>query len=94
MKGYITSIHKGMKYTLHELVFGRSARILVTYYLTGNESCPEYALFDASIECAKTSHENMQKLDLSDTTIVKQSHRYSRRMVMYICKRIIERQIR
>jgi len=45
MKAYNTSIHEGTKYTPHELVFGRSARVPNSILSDDkdNESYSEYA---------------------------------------------------
>jgi len=91
IKAYNISVHEGTEYTPHELVFGKSARVPVAYYQTiramnhipNTHYSNEYST--SKHQHARTS--NMQKLGLSDTTIVKQTHRYSTRMNIYICQR-------
>jgi len=93
MKTYNTSVHERMKYTLHELVFRKSARVSSNSILPDNkinESYPEYAIqphYSTEYSTFKYQHVralNMQKLDLSDMT-VKQIHRHLTRTIMYIC---------
>jgi len=64
MKAYNTSIHEGTKYTSHELVFGRSARVLSSILPEDkdNESYLEYAtaLFSRIFDAQASSRENLE----------------------------------
>jgi len=92
MKTYNISIHEGTKYTPHELVFGKAARVSTSSILPDDkngESYPEYAIryliefLTHKQRRAKILIE--RKLGLSNTTTVRRTRRYSKRMIIYIC---------
>jgi len=65
MKAYNTSVHKGTKYTSHELVFGRSARVSTSSILPNdksNELYSEYAtaVFNRIFDSQASVRENFE----------------------------------
>jgi len=91
MKIYNISVYEGTEYTPHE-VFRRSARVLISIILPNdksNESYLEYAttLFKRIFDVQVSARKNLEKLDLSDATILKQiipASRYLIRTTIYI----------
>jgi len=65
MKAYNISVHKGTKYTPHELVFGRSTRVSTSSILPNdksNESYSEYAtaVFNRIFDSQASARENFE----------------------------------
>jgi len=63
MKVYNTSVHEGMEYTSHELVFERSARVTTNSTLPddkSNELYSEYTLFKRLFAIQASSRQNLE----------------------------------
>jgi len=85
------SIRRGTEYTLHELVFGRSARIPIKNILPdnkGSESYPECmtALFNQIFASQASACENYERAKIKSKIlrIKMQIHKYLKRTIMYI----------
>jgi len=91
MKVYNTSVREGMKYTPHELVFVRSARIPTSSILSddkSNESYSEYAitLFNRIFDTQASACENLEYAKIRSKQYYdhKANHIYLTRTIMYI----------
>jgi len=49
MKVYNTTVHEGTQYTPHELVFGRSARVLTNSILPNDKSNESYSKYGIAL---------------------------------------------
>jgi len=75
MKTYNTSIHEGMEFMPHELMFARAARILTSSIVpdvNDDESYPEYAttLFNRIFDAEASACENLKLAKINNDLIL------------------------